>query len=72
MSGEADSSGSRASSDQKEGSPQQDAAAAAGEKPKKPYQKPSFEHERVFETMALACGKISHTQGQCHFNRKNS
>jgi len=39
---------------------------------KKPYQKPAFQHERVFETMALACGKISPTQFQCRFNRKNS
>jgi hypothetical protein len=39
---------------------------------KRPYVKPSFEHERVFETMALACGKVSQTQAQCHFNRKNS
>ncbi len=39
---------------------------------KKPYQKPSFRHERVFETMALACGKISPTQFQCRFNRKTS
>lgn len=41
-------------------------------KTKKPYNKPSFQHERVFETMALACGKISPTQFQCRFNRKNS
>jgi hypothetical protein len=41
-------------------------------KRKKPYQKPSFEHERVFETMALACGKLHPTQPQCRFNRKNS
>jgi len=39
---------------------------------KKPYQKPSFRFERVFETMALACGKISITQKHCHFNRKSS
>jgi hypothetical protein len=39
---------------------------------KKPYQKPSFRYERVFETMALACGKIHPTQFQCRFNRKNS
>lgn len=39
---------------------------------KKPYTKPTFRHERVFETMALACGKIHATQGQCRFNRKNS
>ena len=41
-------------------------------KTKKPYQKPSFRHERVFETMALACGKIGPTQAQCRFNRKTS
>lgn len=40
--------------------------------PKKAYVKPSFQHERVFETMALACGKVSATQGQCRTNRKNS
>lgn len=39
---------------------------------KKPYQKPEVRHERVFETMALACGKVHSTQGSCHFNRKNS
>ncbi|MEO8302755.1 MAG: hypothetical protein ABI724_01415 [Betaproteobacteria bacterium] len=39
---------------------------------KEPYQKPAFRHEQVFETMALACGKISSTQGQCRSNRKNS
>ena len=41
-------------------------------KKKRPYVKPSFEYERVFETMALACGKLSPTQAQCRFNRKNS
>lgn len=39
---------------------------------KKPYQKPEFRFERVFETMALSCGKISPTQFQCRFNTKNS
>ena len=39
---------------------------------KKPYRKPAFRHERVFETMALACGKIDATQGSCHNNRKLS
>jgi hypothetical protein len=38
---------------------------------KKPYVKPSFERERVFETMALSCGKMG-TTGSCHQNRKNS
>ena len=45
---------------------------AAEAKKKRPYVKPSFEYERVFETMALACGKLSPTQAQCRFNRKNS
>ena len=39
---------------------------------KKAYEKPAFRHERVFETMALACGKINPTQGACRFNRKRS
>jgi hypothetical protein len=41
-------------------------------KTKRPYKKPAFQHERVFETMALACGKLSPTQAQCRFNRRNS
>jgi hypothetical protein len=41
-------------------------------KVKKPYQKPEVRHERVFETMALACGKVQVTQGQCAHNRKAS
>ncbi|PYP39760.1 MAG: hypothetical protein DMD48_05490 [Gemmatimonadetes bacterium] len=39
---------------------------------KRPYQKPAFRCEQVFETMALSCGKISPTQAQCKFNKKNS
>lgn len=39
---------------------------------KKPYQKPEFRFERVFETMALSCGKVHPTDLQCHFNRKSS
>ena len=39
---------------------------------KRPYRKPEFRFERVFETLALACGKIQPTQGQCRFNRKRS
>jgi hypothetical protein len=46
---------------------------ASGSKPlKRPYEKPAFRHERVFETMALACGKVQATQQQCRSNRKNS
>jgi len=41
-------------------------------KRKRPYTKPEFQYEKVFETMALACGKLSPTQRQCKFNRKNS
>ena len=44
--------------------------AAPGKK--KPYRKPAYRYERVFETMALACGKTQSTQGSCHFNRKFS
>jgi len=39
---------------------------------KKQYQDPAFRHERVFETMALSCGKVSATQFQCHFHRNAS
>jgi hypothetical protein len=39
---------------------------------KKAYQKPTFRHERVFETMALTCGKMAGTGGFCNVNRKVS
>jgi len=39
---------------------------------KKPYLKPAFRHEQVFETMALACGKINPSQQQCRVQRKSS
>jgi len=39
---------------------------------KKRYVKPLFRSERIFETMALVCGKVQTTQGSCHSNRKNS
>jgi hypothetical protein len=39
---------------------------------KKPYHRPEFRFERVFETRALSCGKISTTQSQCSFNTKSS
>lgn len=34
---------------------------------KKPYEKPSFQHEKVFVTTALSCGKLpgGGTQGPC-------
>jgi hypothetical protein len=42
------------------------------ERGKLPYEKPAFRHEGVFETMALACGKISGTQAQCRTVLKTS
>ena len=48
-------------------------AAAEGKgAARKPYQKPEVRHERVFETQALACGKVQTTQSSCHSNRKTS
>jgi hypothetical protein len=49
---------------------QQGEGAAPGAK--KPYVKPEFRHEKVFETMALSCGKVQTTQGACKYNRKSS
>ena len=39
---------------------------------KKPYRKPAVRVEKVFETMALACGKIAASQQACKNNRRNS
>jgi hypothetical protein len=39
---------------------------------KKPYVKPEVRHERVFETMALSCGKVQTTDFSCVHNRKAS
>jgi hypothetical protein len=39
---------------------------------KRPYVKPMVRYERVFETMALSCGKVQSTEGSCHFNRRTS
>jgi hypothetical protein len=39
---------------------------------KKPYLKPAFRSEEVFERMALSCGKIHPTESSCRFNRKSS
>lgn len=46
--------------------------SASRDSQKKPYLKPAFRHEQVFETMALACGKKNATQSQCRTSRKNS
>jgi hypothetical protein len=47
-------------------------AARPVAKDKRAYKKPGFQHQKVFETMALACGKLAPTQAQCRFNRRNS
>ena len=55
--------------------PQKEAVARAESEPtrgQKPYQKPTFRFERVFETMALACGKVNSTQAHCRNQRKTS
>jgi hypothetical protein len=52
--------------------PDSDHADDADAGTKKAYVKPAFQHERAFETMALACGKVSTTTQQCRNNRKNS
>lgn len=49
----------------------EDAPGQSG-RAKKPYRKPAHRSERIFETMALACGKLGPTQGNCRFNRKSS
>lgn len=49
-----------------------DADGSAEPAGKKPYQKPAFVREQLFETMALACGKTNPVIGQCRAVRKNS
>jgi len=39
---------------------------------KKPYTKPAFRFERVFETQALSCGKIIGFAGNCVHHHKAS
>ena len=54
--------------------PKDEVIQAAGSKShaKRPYQKPEVRHEKVFETMALACGKVQSTSRACRASRKNS
>jgi hypothetical protein len=47
-------------------------AAASHDTVKRPYEKPRVRFERVFETMAMSCGKVQATQGSCKHNRKAS
>jgi hypothetical protein len=41
-------------------------------KHKKPYTKPAFQFERVFETQALSCGKVHSHGTACKLTPKNS
>ena len=38
--------------------------------PKKPYIKPDFEYEEMFETTALACAK--NNNGKCYYGGRKS
>jgi hypothetical protein len=48
------------------------AETCASSRKKKAYQKPAFRYERVFETAALWCGKISTTQWSCKASVRTS
>jgi hypothetical protein len=41
-------------------------------KERRPYQRPSFRYERVFETTALSCGKLVGSSGSCISQHKTS
>jgi len=58
--------------DQKSASEAADKNATSQPTGKKPYLKPDFRFEKVFETLALVCGKLAGQQGQCRFNRESS
>jgi hypothetical protein len=47
-------------------------ARSNGARSRKPYQKPAFRFERVFETMALSCGKVGSLQQQCRGSNQAS
>jgi hypothetical protein len=53
-------------------SPPQSSAGSPRARARKPYVKPSFQGEQIFETMALSCGKVNSSQAQCKFNKKAS
>ncbi len=56
------------------GNPERTEEGKPGPEPtlaRKPYKKPAFRYERVFETQALSCGKTD-VSGPCHRNRKTS
>jgi hypothetical protein len=47
-------------------------AVANQDSVKKPYEKPRVRFERVFETMAMSCGKVGGGGGACQQTRKAS
>ena len=55
---------------QKNQSSEQRKSVPAQSAGKKPYSKPEFRYERVFETLALACQKLD--PGLCRLNQKSS
>ena len=60
------------SSERPPSGPPADREPPAGAAARKPYQKPAFQREQVFETMALACGKVNPTSGACRAVSKSS
>jgi hypothetical protein len=50
----------------------QNAATAAGSSRRKPYVKPQCLSEKIFETTALACGKLPAGGGLCGAAPKSS
>jgi hypothetical protein len=50
----------------------EDSAGDGTHSAKEPYVKPDVRFEHVFETRALACGKVQVFQGSCRFNRRAS
>ena len=53
--------------------PEKDRATEQPERrEKKPYQKPAFEYEQVFETMALTCSKSKSVDPNCKTGNKIS
>jgi len=58
--------------DEQDLNPSKKNAARSSHIVKKQYQEPAFRHERVFETMALSCGKVQAILPQCRFNRHTS
>jgi hypothetical protein len=50
----------------------EDKRRAQEKQTKKPYTKPAFRFERVFETQALSCGKTQGFMLNCKSNRKTS